>query len=130
MEDDVDAPDSFDLDRNVDMERDGDDKQEEDQEEQDKEEQDEAEEEDEAEEDEDEDDDKEPWTIGQRERVNSSADDVNPMVDDQPIVLPEQGQEMCEHTPWRQPPAPAPQPHTPEPGSRPRTLQSHPLSGL
>jgi len=43
------------------------------------------------------------------------------MVDDQRIVLPEQGQEMRKHTPWPQPPAPAPQPRTPE---------THPLSWL
>jgi hypothetical protein len=60
--------------------------------------------------------------------VNTSADDVDTMVDDQPIVLPEQGQEMCEPRP--QPPAPAPRPQTPEPRPRPRTPETHPLSGL
>jgi len=62
--------------------------------------------------------------------VNTSADDVDTMVNYQPIVLPEQGQEMREHTPWPQPPEPAPRPQTPEPRTRPRTLETHPLSGL
>ena len=35
------------------------------------------------------DDGKEPWTIRQGEMVNTSAYDVDTMVDDQPIVLPE-----------------------------------------
>jgi hypothetical protein len=52
-----------------------------------------------VEEDQDEDDGKEPRTIGQGEMVNSLADDADTMEDDQPTVLPEQGQEMCEHTP-------------------------------
>jgi len=43
------------------------------------------------------------------------------MVDDQPIVLSEQGQESRKSTPWPHPPAPAPRPWTPE---------THPLSGL
>jgi len=51
------------------------------------------------EEDMDEDDGKEPQTIGQGEMVNTSADDVDTMVDDQPIVLPEQCQEMREQIP-------------------------------
>ena len=123
MEDDVDAPDGVDLDGDVDMERDGDDDEEEDEEEEDEEKEDE-------EEDKDEDDGKEPRTIGQGEMVNTSADDVDTMVDDQPIVLPEQCQEMREHTPRPQPPAPAPRPQTPDPGPRPRTPETHPLSGL
>jgi len=60
--------------------------------------------------------------------VNTSADDVDTMVDDQPIVLPEQGKEMREPRP--QPPAPAPRPQTPEPRPPPRTPETHPLSGL
>jgi hypothetical protein len=119
MEDDVDAPDGVDLDGDVDMERDGDDEEEEDEKKEDEEEE---------EVDEDEDDGKEPRTIGQGEMVNTSADDVDTMVDDQPIVLPEQGQEMREPRP--QPPAPAPRPQTPEPRPRPRTPETHPLSGL
>jgi len=119
MEDDVDAPDGVDLDGDVDMERDGDDDEEKDEEKEDEEV---VEEEDEdEEEDQDEDDGKEPRTIGQGEMVNRSADDVDTMVDNQPILLPEQGQEMREHTPWPQPLEPRP---------RPRTLETHPLSGL
>jgi len=59
--------------------------------------------------------------------VYSSADDVDTMIDDQPIVLPEQGQEIREPTPWPQPPASASRPKTPEllPGSR--TPETHPL---
>jgi len=121
MEDDVDAPDGVDLDGDVDMERDGDDEEEEDEKKEDEEEE---------EVDEDEDDGKEPRTIGQGEMVNTSADDVDTMVDDQPIVLPEQCQEMREHTPRPQPPAPAPRPQTPDPRPRPRTPETHPLSGL
>jgi hypothetical protein len=81
-------------------------------------------------EEEDEDNGKEPRTIGQGEMVNTSADDVDTMVDDEPTVLPEQGQEMREHTPRPQPPAPAPRPQTPEPPPRPRTPETHTLSGL
>jgi len=40
--------------------------------------------------------------------VNTSADDVDTMVDDEPIVLPEQGQETREHTPRPQPLEPRP----------------------
>ena len=76
MEDDIDAPDSIDLDGDVHMERDGDDKEEEDEEE-----------EDEEEEDENGDDGKEPRMIGQGAMVIPSADDVDTMVDNQPIVL-------------------------------------------
>jgi len=48
--------------------------------------------------------------------VNTSGDDADTLVDDEPTVLPEhgqemeQGQEMREHTPRPQPPAPAPRP--------------------
>ena len=62
--------------------------------------------------------------------VNTSADEVDTMVDDQPIVLPEQCQEMRQHTPLPQPPEPAPRPQTPDPRPRPRTPETHPLSGL
>ena len=62
--------------------------------------------------------------------VNTSPDDVDTMVDDQPTVLPEQGPEMRDHTKRTQPPAPAPRPQTPEPRPRPQTLVTHPLSGL
>jgi len=118
-EDDVDAPDGVDLDSDVHMESDGDNDEEKDEE---KEDEKVVEEEDEdEEEDQDEDDGKELRTLGQGEMVNTSADDVDTMVDDQPIVLPEQGQEMCEHIT---------RPQSPEPRPRPRTPETHPLSGL
>jgi hypothetical protein len=82
------------------------------------------------EEDEDEDNGKETWTIGQEEMVNTSADNAGTMVDNQPTVLPEQGQQMHEHTPRPQPPAPAPGPQTLEPRQRPRILEIHTLRGL
>jgi hypothetical protein len=123
----VDAPEGVDLDRDVDMERDGDDEEEEDEKTEDEEEEEVYEDE---EEDKDEDDGKEPQTIGQGEMVNTSAEDVDTMVEDQPIVLPEQCQETDERTPRPQPPAPAPRPQTPDPRPRPRTPETHPLSGL
>jgi len=126
MEDDVDAPDSIDLDGDVDMERDGDDEEEDDEAEEDEKEEEEQDEDN----DEDEDDGKEPRTIGQREMVNTSADDVDTMVDNQPTVRPAQGQEMREHTPRPQHPAPALRAPTPEPGPWPGTPVTHPLSGL
>jgi len=133
MEDDVDTPGSVDLNGDVDIEKDGDDDEEENEEEEDeeKEDEEEVEEEDEdEEEDKDEDDGKEPRTIGQGEMVNSLADDADTMVDNEPTVLPEQCQEMREHTPWPQPPEPAPRPHTLEPPPLPRTPETNTLSGL
>jgi len=62
--------------------------------------------------------------------VNTLADDADTMVDDEPTVQPEQGQEMREHTPWPQPLAPHPPPQTLEPPPRPRTPETHTLSGL
>jgi len=121
----VDAPDGVDLDGDVDMESDGDPDEEEDQEEADEEKEDkeEVEEEDEdEEEDKDGDDGKEHRTIAQGEIVNTSADDVDTMVDDQPFVLPEQGQEMRKHTPQLQPPAPSPT--TTNPRASPTTTNS------
>jgi hypothetical protein len=82
------------------------------------------------EEDKDEDDGKEPRTIGQGEMANTSADDVNTMVCDQPIVTHRQCHEMREHTPRPQPPAPAQRPQTPDPRPPPRTPETHPISGL
>jgi hypothetical protein len=122
---DVDSLDGVDLDGDVDMERDGED--EEDEEEEDKKEEDEKEEE---VVDEDEDNGKESPTIGQGEMVNTSADDADTMIDDQPTMLPGQGQERCEHTPRRQPLAPAPQPRTLEPHRRPQTPESQTLSRM
>jgi hypothetical protein len=112
MEDDVDALDSVDLDDDVDMERDGDDQGKEDEVNEDKGKEEEEEEDQGEKKDEDEDDDKEPQTIGPGEMVNTSADDVHPMGGDQPIVLPEQGRDMCEHTLQPQHPAASPQPQT------------------
>jgi len=120
LEDDVDAPCGVELGSDVDMERDIDDE-EEDEVEEDEEEEAEEEEDEDVEEDEGEDDGKEPWTIGQGEMVNTSADDVDTIVDNQHIVLPEQRQAMRRHNTLPQPPAPAPWPHTLQPCTRPRT---------
>jgi len=68
--------------------------------------------------------------------VNTSADDADTVVDDEPNVLPEQGQEMergqemHDRTPGPQPSAPAPRPQTPEPPSLPHTPETHTLGGL
>jgi hypothetical protein len=67
----------------------------------------------------DEDDGNEPRTIGQGEMVNISADNAITLIEDETTVLPEQSQEMREHTPRRQRLAPAPQPQTTEPPPRP-----------
>ena len=40
--------------------------------------------------------------------VNTAAVNVDTMVDNQPIMLPEQGQEMRENTPRTHSPVPAP----------------------
>jgi len=121
MEDDGHAPDGVDLDSDVDMEMDHDDEEDADEEEEEDEDEDNNE---------DEDDGKGPRTIGQGEMVNTLADDVDTMVDDQPTVLPEHNQEICKHTPQRQPPAPAPRPQPPESRPLPQTLVTHPLCGL
>jgi len=84
----------------------------------------------EEDEDEDEDNGKEPRTIGQGEIVNTSADDAHMMIGDEPTVLPEQGQELREHTLPPQPLGPAPQPQTPEPRPQPQTPETHTLIGL
>jgi len=91
MVDDVDALDTFDIGGNVDMERDGDDEADEQVEDELKEEKavDEVEKEEE-----DENIGKEPRMIGQGEMGNPSTDDADTMVDDQPTVLPGQGQQM------------------------------------
>jgi len=125
----VDAPDGVDSDGDMDMERDGDDDEVEDKEEEDEEKEDEKE-------DKDEDVGREPRTIGQGELDNTSADDADTMVDDEPTVLPEQGQEleqcqeMRKNTTRPQLPAPAPRPQTPDPPPPPRTPETHTLSGL
>ena len=76
---------------------------------------DEDEEEEEEEEEEDEDDGIEPRTISQGEMVKTRADDLDTMVHDQPIMLPEQGQELRKDTTQPHPAAPAPLPQTPQP---------------
>jgi len=76
------------------------------------------------------DDGKEPRMIGQGEIVNTSVDDSDTMVDNEPTVLPEQGQKMREHTPWPQPQAPDPRPWNLEPTPRPSTPETHALRGL
>jgi hypothetical protein len=119
MEDDVDAPDGVDSHGDVDIERHGDDEVEEDQQE-----------EHEEEEVQDEDDGKVPWMIGQGEMVNTSPDDVDTIVDGQPIVLPEQGQGIRKHTPWPQPPVRAPRPQTLERRPPLRIPETYPLTGL
>jgi hypothetical protein len=68
-----------------------------------------------VEEDEEQDGGKEHQIIGQGEMIITSADDRDTMGDNQPILLPGQGQEVCEHTPKPQPPAPGPKPETPDP---------------
>jgi len=52
------------------------------------------------------------------------------MVDNEPIVLPEQAQVVREHTPQPQLLVPATWPQTPEPCTQPYTPETHPLSGL
>jgi hypothetical protein len=86
MENAVDAPDGVDLAGDVDMERDS-------QDEEDEEEEDEKEEEVvDQDGEEDEDNGRESQMIGQGEMVNSSADDADTMVGDEPTVPPEHGQ--------------------------------------
>jgi len=120
----VDAPYGVDLASDGDMKRDGEDEEEEDEEEEDEEE------EEEEDVDEDDDDGKEPWTIGQGEMVNTSPDNADTMVDDEPTVLPGQRQEMCKYIPWPQPLAPTPRQQTPAPRSLPHTPETHLLRVL
>jgi hypothetical protein len=62
--------------------------------------------------------------------IHTSADDVDTMVDDQPIMLPAQRLLMREYTPPPQPRAPAPWPETPKHRPRPRTPETHLITGL
>ena len=73
----MDAPDSVDLDGNLDMESDGEDEDEEDEQAENEEE----EKDEDKEENNDEDDGKEPYTIGNGEMVKTSADNVDTIVD-------------------------------------------------
>jgi len=68
--------------------------------------------------------------IRQGEMENSSGDDVDTMVEDQPIVPPEQDQEMRQNTPRLQSTATDSQPHTLGSHPRSRTPETHPLGGL
>jgi len=68
--------------------------------------------------------------IGQGEMLNTPAVNVDTTIDNQPVVLPEPGQEMFEYTPWPPPPAAAPGPHTSEPHPQPWTLENNPLGGI
>jgi len=105
MQDDVDTPYGICLTGTVDNERHSNNEEEEDEDKEDEEEENEDEEKDKKE-----DDGKEPETIGQGEIVSTSPDDVDIMVHDKPILLPEQGQELHKLTPWPQPLAQATQP--------------------
>jgi hypothetical protein len=78
-----------DLDCTMDMARYSENKVEEDKEEEDEQEEDEEEWDEDMKDDEEKDDGKEPTMIGQGEMVNTAADNVKTMVDDQPIVRPE-----------------------------------------
>ena len=124
VEDDAHALDGVDLYGDVHIDRDSNDDEEEDEEEEDKEMV------EENNEDEDEDNSKAPRTVGQREMVNTLADNADTMVGDEPTVLPEQGQVMRDNTTQPQPPVPARRPQTTEPPPRPRTLETHTMSGL
>jgi len=125
IEDEVDTPASVDLVGDVELEKNGEDEDEEDEKEDDEEKGDKD-----KEENEDEDNGKGHWMIGQGEMVNPLAENVDTMVDDQPIVLPEQGQEICEHTPQPQSPVPAPLPYTPQASPRPQTSETNSLCEL
>jgi len=126
MEDDVNEPDGVDLNGDADTRRDSGDEEVEDEHEEDEDEVEDTDEE----EDKDEDDRKKPRTISQEDMVNTSADNVETMVDNQSIVVPEQRHGMRIHTPRLQPPAPAPWPQTPEHYPWPWPPETHPLSGL
>jgi len=130
VEDIVDALDGVHLDGDENMEMDVDVEEEQDEEEQDEEKEDKEEENQDEEEDKDEDDGKEPRMIGQGESVNTFADNVDTMVDNQPIVLPEQDQVICKYTQQPQPPASAPLPYTPDPCPSPWTPETHPICSL
>jgi len=62
--------------------------------------------------------------------VNTLADNVDTIVDNQPTVQSETSQKIGEHTPGPQPPVAAPRTQSLEPRPRPHTPVTHPLSGL
>jgi hypothetical protein len=137
----VDAPVCAELDGDVDIERDGNDEEEGDKDDGDEEEEHKKEEgevveneeeeiEDEENEEEDEDNSNEPWTISQAQMGNTSDDNVETMVGDQAIMLPDEGQMMSEPTAQQQPLAPAPWPQTMQPRPQARTPKTDSLTGL
>jgi hypothetical protein len=95
------------------------------------EDEDKVEEEDEdKEEDKDEDDRKEPRMIAHGKMINTSADITDTMVDDEPAVLPQHGQQIGEHTAQPQPPLPAARSQTPEPPPRPLSPETNTCCGM
>jgi hypothetical protein len=132
MENDVNAPDRVDIDSDVNNQRDGDDGEKKGEEKEAADEEYEVKEQGEdqdEEEDKDEDDGKDTQTIGQGEMVYTSADNVDNMVDDQAMVLPEQCQKIRKDTAWPQLRAPGLCPHTGEPCPRPQSPATHHLGG-
>jgi len=119
MEDDVEGPEGINSHGDVDMERDHDNAEEQDKQEDDGEEEDEQMEDEDEEEAKDEADGKEPRMIGQGDMLNILAQHVYTVVDNEPIVSPEQDQEMREITPWPQPVVPTLKPQTLKPSPRP-----------
>jgi hypothetical protein len=69
----------------------------------------------EEDEDEDENNGNEPRTIGQGEMVNILTYNADTIIDDQPTVLPAQGQETGKQNRQPQPVVPGPHPQTREP---------------
>jgi hypothetical protein len=61
--------------------------------------------------------------------VNTSANNVDTIVDDQPTLLLVQGPEMCKCIPQPQSPTPAQRPPIPNPPARQHTPNTHSLSG-
>jgi len=114
---------AVDLDSNVDMERDSEDEEDEEKEDEKEEEVVDEDEEEDVDEDEDEDEDEDngkgPWTISQEEMENTTAEDADTMVHDQPTVLAEQAQAMREYIPQPEPSGPWPK------TTIPRSLPHH-----
>jgi len=110
------------------MDRDFDDEEEEDEEKEDEKEV--VEEDEDEEEVKNDDDGKDPRTIGHREKVDTSADDANAMVDEEPTAQPEQGQVMRNQFSRPQLASPAPWQQCPARSPRPRTVEIYTLSGL
>jgi hypothetical protein len=134
MEDDVNTPDSVEIDCDVDLGRDSEDDEEEDEQEDDEKEEEEEdvneEEKKDKEDDKVEDDGEQPWTIGHGRMEYTSDDDVDTTVGQLPILLPLQGQVIPEHTQLPQPLAAATWRRCLDPTSRPRSPEIHLLTGL